>query len=216
MLDYEVRAWQQGKHRVAGVDEAGRGPLAGPVVAAAVIFPPNLFQDPYLLQINDSKKLTPKKREKLYFLLMQDNRLQKAIAVVGVKIIDQVNILNATFMAMQEALLKIKRAPDHVMIDGAPLPEKYFPYKNEKVSQENIVKGDSKSLSIAAASILAKVHRDQLMLDYAKEFPQYDFDLHKGYGTQVHLDKLRQHGPCLIHRKSFSPVRQMTISFPSP
>lgn len=218
LLKYEQTAWTRGKMRVAGIDEAGRGPLAGPVVAAAVVLPsslnPSEEANQYLLEINDSKKLTPKKRERLYILLMEDVRVLKAVSVIPAEKIDAVNILNATYLAMSEALLKIAPVPDHVMVDGRALPEKYFFCSQQGVTQEGIIKGDSKSLSIAAASILAKVHRDRLMMEYDARFPEYLFGRHKGYGTQEHVEKIKEFGPSPIHRKSFSPLREM-LGFPS-
>lgn len=211
-------AWRQNRLRVAGVDEAGRGPLAGPVVAAAVQFPKELLEnlsagslskeDSLLLEINDSKKLTPKKREKIFAYLMECHPIKKAISVVSAQKIDELNILNATYHAMQEAIQNMEPNPEHVLIDGHPIPDKYFTQKGVRGTQEGIFQGDAKSISIAAASILAKVHRDRLMLEYDKQYPQYLFHSHKGYGTKTHMEKIKEYGPCQIHRKSFSPVRE--------
>lgn len=219
MLSYEQIAWQQGKKRVAGVDEAGRGPLAGPVVAAAVILPSNIDEilsqkepsesDHYFFKINDSKKLTPKKREELFLFLMEDSRVHKATALVDAQKIDQINILNATYLAMQQAVSQIDPIPNHVLFDGWAMPEKFFSALPTSLTQEGVVKGDSKSLSIAAASILAKVTRDRLMLEYEKEFPGYNFSTHKGYGTKDHVAKIHELGPAPIHRKSFAPIRDL-------
>ncbi|MBP9478344.1 MAG: ribonuclease HII [Sebaldella sp.] len=176
---------------IVGVDEAGRGPLAGPVVAAAVIINEH-FEE--LKEINDSKKLTEKKREKLYDLI-----LKKCFVGIGVateKEIDEINILNATFLAMRRALEKVENY-DIVLVDGNHKIREY----NGK--QQEIIKGDGKSLSIAAASIIAKVYRDSLMRDLAEKYPEYKFEKHKGYGTKVHREMIGEHGPCEIHRRSF-------------
>jgi len=139
---------------------------------------------------------------------MESLPIKKAISVVSAQKIDEINILNATYLAMQEAIGKMEPVPEHVLIDGYPLPDKCFTQKGVRWTQEGIVQGDAKSLSIAAASILAKVHRDRLMLEYDKQYPQYLFHSHKGYGTKTHMEKIKEYGPCLIHRKSFSPVRE--------
>ena len=206
---------------VAGVDEAGRGPLAGPVVAAVVILPVHIEEifsqkephpsDRYFLQINDSKKLTPKKREELYGFLMADSRVIKASAVVAADVIDSVNILNATYLAMQQAIGKMELFPDHVLFDGWSMPERFFSTFGGRLTQEGIVQGDAKSVSIAAASIVAKVTRDHLMLEYDRTYPEYAFASHKGYGTAQHLTKIRQYGPTPIHRKSFAPVSEQFL-----
>lgn len=180
------------KKVIVGVDEAGRGPLAGPVIAAAVIVHEYF---PELSEINDSKKLTEKKREKLYNLIME-----KCVVGIGSSDemeIDSINILNATFSAMKRAVEKIEAKYDIILVDGN---HKIRGYEKE---QEAIVKGDSKSLSIAAASIVAKVTRDRLLLNMDKEFPEYGFARHKGYGTKLHREMIISHGPCKYHRKSF-------------
>lgn len=188
--EYEQIASLRGFSAICGIDEAGRGPLAGSVFAAAVVLPLGLEIE----GLNDSKKLTEKKREALYDII-----IEKAIAwsVVSVdeKIIDQINILQATYMAMEKACENINC--DYALIDGNRLPP------NLKVEGETIVKGDAKSMSIAAASILAKVSRDREMLDYAKQYPEYMFEKHKGYGTKVHYEMLEKYGSCEIHRESF-------------
>ena len=184
------------KKVIVGVDEAGRGPLAGPVIAAAVIVHEYF---PELSEINDSKKLTEKKREKLYNLIME-----KCVVGIGSSDeveIDSINILNATFSAMKRAVEKIEAKYDIILVDGN---HKIRGYEKE---QEAIVKGDSKSLSIAAASIVAKVTRDRLLLNMDKEFPEYGFARHKGYGTKMHIRALKKYGPCEIHRRSFKPVK---------
>lgn len=179
---------------VLGVDEAGRGPLAGAVVAGAVIIP-EYFSE--LDEINDSKKLTEKKREKLFEII-----IEKCIVGIGIsdeKEIDEVNILNATFSAMRKAISQVteKAEFDVVLVDGNHKIKGYMG------KQEEVIKGDAKSLSIAAASIVAKVTRDRMMLEVAKEFPEYNFAKHKGYGTKLHREILLEKGPCKYHRKSF-------------
>ena len=189
MLDYEKK--YEGK-LIAGIDEAGRGPLAGPVVCACVIM--SLDKDLMLEEINDSKKLTEKKREKLF-----DQILERAVAYsiveIDEKTIDEINILNATKLGMKRALEGLKIKPDIVLIDAVKI--------ESEIPQENIIKGDALSYNIASASILAKVHRDRLMIGLDEKYPQYGFAKHKGYGTKVHIEALKQHGKCEIHRDSF-------------
>ena len=199
-LEYALHA--RGLTCVAGVDEAGRGPLAGPVAAAAVILPAG-FIDPGL---NDSKKLSAKKRELLYQILTGDPTLRWAVALASAEEIDALNILRATHLAMRRAVAALGVTPDHCLIDGLPLRD--FPWPHD-----GIVKGDSLSCSIAAASILAKVTRDRLLAEIDAEFPQYGFAKHQGYGTKHHLETLRLHGPCRHHRRSFEPVAQLTLPF---
>lgn len=199
-LFYESAKQQEGFQCIAGIDEAGRGPLAGPVSAAAVILPKSFSHE----LLNDSKKLNEKRREALYEELTQREDIRWAIAHGEVDEIDSVNILRSTHAAMMRAVEGLHPRPDFCLIDGLDVPG--FP-----LPSEGIVKGDSKSFSIAAASILAKVSRDRLMLDYAVMYPEYGFDQHKGYGTRRHLEALRRHGPCPIHRKSFSPVAQLSL-----
>lgn len=197
-LEFEQEALQQGYSCVAGIDEAGRGPLAGPVSAAAVILPKG-FEDELL---DDSKKLSEKKREILYERLTTDEAVLWAHAFAEVEEIERINILKATHAAMIRAAEGLKRKPDYCLIDGLAVPG--FP-----IASEGVVKGDSKSLSIAAASIIAKVKRDRVMKNYAEEFPEYGFEKHKGYGTKAHMEALRAHGPCRIHRKTFQPVAEL-------
>lgn len=186
----EQHLWK--KHRlIAGCDEAGRGPLAGPVVAAAVILPPG-YHHP---EIDDSKKLTPAQRSRLFEVIVE-NALGHAFGIVDVTTIDLVNILNATKIAMREALRGLVRRPELVLIDALRI-------EDLGMRQAAIVHGDALSLSIAAASILAKVKRDRLMLAYHEIYPQYGFDRHKGYPTREHRAMIQRHGPCPIHRKSF-------------
>lgn len=185
---------------IAGVDEAGRGPLAGPVAAAAVILPDSFACD----FLDDSKKLSAACREQLFSRLTGDAAIVWAVAFVEPEEIDRINILRATHRAMAMAVKGLKRAVDHCLIDGLPVPR--FPY-----GHDGVVKGDGLSLSIAAASIVAKVLRDRRMREMAEEFPQYGFERHKGYGTREHLEALRLHGPCRIHRRSFQPVAQLPL-----
>jgi ribonuclease HII len=199
-LDYERDSRRQGFLRVVGIDEAGRGPLAGPVVAAAVVLPGDFHHD----DLNDSKKLTARQRESLFGELTARADIQWAMAVVEAEEVDRLNILEATHEAMRRALAGLIPDPDHALIDGLPvLP---FP-----IPQTALVGGDGLSFSIAAASVIAKVTRDRIMVEMDARYPGYEFAQHKGYGTALHLAKLRAHGPCAIHRKSFSPVRQAVL-----
>ena len=199
-LKHECALHRQGWVRVAGLDEAGRGPLAGPVVAAAVVLPERFRHR----ELDDSKKLSERTRERLYAEITGHSKISWAFAVVEAEEIDRLNILNATHEAMRRAFAALLFAPDHALIDGLPvLP---FP-----VPQTALVGGDGLSLSIAAASVIAKVTRDRLMVEMETRYPAYGFAQHKGYGTALHLAKLRAHGPCPIHRQSFSPVRQALL-----
>lgn len=188
---YEREAFAEGYQAVCGVDEAGRGPLAGPVCAAAVILPAGLVID----GLNDSKKLTDKKRRELFDVITQ-NTVSYGIAMASEREIDEINILQATFLAMQRAIDKLDVRPDLALIDGNRA-------KNFGLPVRTIVKGDSLSASIAAASILAKVTRDRLMEELDEAYPQYGFAVHKGYGTKRHYEALREYGPCPIHRRTF-------------
>ncbi len=199
-LEFEERLRASGFSNVAGVDEAGRGPLAGPVVAAAVILPAG-FSHP---RLNDSKKLSEKTRAGLFAELSEAPDVASAVVEVGPEEIDRLNILRATHEAMRRAVAKLLPEPDHVLIDG--LPVRPFPKP-----QTALVGGDGLSLSIAAASIFAKVTRDRLMLALDAQYPQYAFAQHKGYGTALHLARLQMHGPCPAHRRSFAPVRQLLL-----
>ena len=187
---------------IVGIDEAGRGPLAGPVSVAAVILPKGFSHD----FLDDSKKLSEKKRELIYDDLIADKRVLWAHSFAEPDEIDHINILRATHAAMARAAaqLHLKVDPIFCLIDGLAVP--HFPFPSE-----SIVKGDGKSLTIAAASIIAKVTRDRKMLEYAEEFPEYGFEKHKGYGTKFHLEALQQYGPTKIHRKSFAPVAQLSL-----
>jgi ribonuclease HII len=191
MNSFERRAHQRGYKLIAGIDEAGRGPLAGPVVAAAVILPPD-YGNP---EINDSKQLSPQKREKLYEIIKQD-ALSIGFGVVETSIIDSINILQATLVAMREAVSNLSITPDYLLIDGL---HRIF----VSIPQESIVKGDCLSVSVASASIIAKVSRDRIMEIYHRQFPQYNFLKNKGYGTEEHREAIKKYGHCKIHRRSF-------------
>jgi ribonuclease HII len=201
-LVLELALHARGLTRIAGVDEAGRGPLAGPVAAAAVILP-RRFSCPGL---DDSKKICSTKREELYDLITSDTTITWAVALADSEEIDRLNILRATHLAMRRAVEALKPLPDHCLIDGLPVRDFFLPH-------DGIVKGDGLSLSIAAASIIAKVTRDRLMLEMDREFPEFGFARHQGYGTKEHLEALRIHGPCRHHRRSFQPVAQPTLPF---
>ena len=190
-LEYEKEAIAKGYKAVCGVDEAGRGPLAGPVCAAAVILPENTVIE----GVNDSKKLSEKKREAL-FDVIKEQALSYSIAFASVEEIEEINILNATMLAMKRAVEGLDIKADYAMIDGNRLPDL-------SIDGEFIVKGDAKSMSIACASILAKVSRDRLLYKYAEEYPEYLFDKHKGYGTKAHVEAIKKYGPCPYHRLSF-------------
>ena len=202
-FEFERELWSRGVTRVAGVDEAGRGPLAGPVVAAAVIFPPALMKagfDERLRDLNDSKQLTERQREDFFLILTSNSEIRYALAVVDAAVIDRINILQATHQAMNEALARLQPQPEHVLVDGQPV-------KSMTLPNTALVKGDERSYSIAAASVLAKVTRDRMMLEYAARFSGYGFAEHKGYGTPQHLVALAERGPCPIHRRSFAPLK---------
>lgn len=190
-LEFEQKATDIGYKNICGVDEAGRGPLAGPVCAAAVILPPNTIIE----GVNDSKKLSEKKREKLYDVITEQS-VSYSIAYASVEEIEELNILNAAMLAMKRAVEGLEINADYAMIDGNRLPDL-------NINCEAIVKGDARSMSVACASILAKVSRDRLMYKYAQQYPQYSFDKHKGYGTKLHVEALKSYGPCPIHRTSF-------------
>ena len=190
-LLYETEARQKGYVNICGVDEAGRGPLAGPVCAAAVILPEGCIIE----GVNDSKKLTEKKREALFDVIIE-TAVSCSIAFGTVEEIERDNILAATMNTMRRAVEGLSVKADYAMIDGNRLPKLDIPART-------IVGGDAKSMSIAAASILAKVSRDRLMLQYAEKYPQYGFEKHKGYGTKLHVEKILEYGECPIHRPSF-------------
>ncbi|MFH1395719.1 MAG: ribonuclease HII [Candidatus Omnitrophota bacterium] len=189
---YEKKAFNAGYKSVAGIDEAGRGPLAGPVVASAVIIRDGSFTE----RIDDSKKLTARQREKAFIDILK--RCDVGIGCVEVEDVDRLNIYNATLLAMQQAIIELKNEPDYLLIDGKMNVETHQP-------RTCLTGGESLSASIACASIIAKVYRDRLMLELDAEYPQYGFKKHKGYGTREHIDAIRKHGLCNIHRKTFGP-----------
>ena len=193
MVDYSIENEyrEKGFNIICGVDEAGRGPLAGPVYAAAVILP----SDCVIEGLNDSKKLTEKKREAL-FDEIKEKALAYGIASADEKEIDEINILNATFLAMKRAIVSLSVKPDLALIDGNQKP-------HTDIEEVTVIKGDAKSMSIAAASVLAKVSRDRFMFEMAEKYPQYEFARHKGYGTKLHYEKIAQYGVCDIHRRTF-------------
>ncbi len=191
MLKIEKELYLKGYSNICGVDEAGRGPLCGPVVAAAVILPPNCHID----GVNDSKKLSEKKREKLYNDIVA-NAIAFGVGIKDVDVIEEVNILNATKLAMKEAISNLKVKPDYVLIDGNQMID-------IDILANTVVSGDAVSESIAAASIIAKVTRDRILYEYDKEYPEYGFAKHKGYGTKLHIEAIKKYGLAPIHRPSF-------------
>ena len=190
MFEYENKYKNQGV--IAGIDEAGRGPLAGPVVCAGVVIP--LEKENLIDGINDSKKLSAKKRDILFDQIVE-KATDYAVVEIDEDTIDKINILNATKLGMRQALQNLKQKPTVVLIDAVKI--------DTDIKQENIIKGDAKSYTIACASILAKVYRDRLMLKYAEKYPEYQFEKHKGYGTKIHIEALKKYGKCKIHRNSF-------------
>ena len=201
-LSHELRCQSDGSPVVAGIDEAGRGPLAGPVSVAAVVLPKG-FSHP---KLNDSKQLSEKVRESIYEEIISNEDIRWSSVMIEPKEIDEINILQATWEGMRRSFRKLNPTPDIALIDGKPVRDFPAPHRA-------LVKGDSISLSIAAASIIAKVERDRLMVRYAKKYPEYGFERHKGYGTEMHREALREHGPCPIHRYSFAPVAQAEFDF---
>ena len=198
---YEKKLRTIGFIRIAGIDEAGRGALAGPVVAAAVILPEKFRHG----KLNDSKQLAPEVREEVYVDLTSDGEIAWAIGIIDHAEIDRINILRATHRAMRAALAALASPPEHVLIDGLPV----FPFP---LPQTAIIDGDCYSKSIAAASVIAKVTRDRIMREFCAQFPQYCFSQHKGYSTELHLSRLHEFGPCPIHRRSFEPVAQPLLA----
>lgn len=194
MLEYENNLYNEGVTLIAGVDEVGRGPLIGPVVACACILPVNFYHK----DIKNSKKLSEKKREEMYKII-KENAISIGLGIVSEKVIDEVNIYEATKIAMKEAIKNLNISPEHVLIDAMKL--------ELNIPSTSIIKGDAKSESIAAASIIAKVTRDHMLDEMDKEYPMYDLKNNKGYGTKKHLEALKTHGPCKYHRVSYSPVR---------
>lgn len=205
MLRYEQECWARGLSRIAGVDEAGRGPLAGPVVAAAFVFSKPAAETAFggvLARLNDSKQLTEAQRESFFSILTGMDGASLGIGIGSVEEIDRLNILRATHLAMRRAVEALPVPPDHILVDGRPVPG--FP-----VPATAIVKGDTLSLSIAAASVIAKVTRDRILLALDARFPPYGFARHKGYGTVQHMQALLEFGPVAEHRRSFRPVREV-------
>lgn len=192
MKEFETELYNNGINFIAGIDEVGRGPLVGPVVTAAVILPKDFYDE----RINDSKKLTEKKRELLYDVIME-NAISVGIGISSEDVIDEINILNATKRAMLEAVNNLSVKPEHLLIDAVKL--------NTDIPQTSIIKGDAKSESIAAASIIAKVTRDRMMIELDKIHPEYDFKHNKGYGTKKHIEAIRKYGIIKEHRKTFAP-----------
>lgn len=192
MKEFETELYNKGINFIAGIDEVGRGPLVGPVVTAAVILPKDFYDE----RINDSKKLTEKKRELLYDVIME-NAISVGIGISSEDVIDEINILNATKRAMLEAINNLSVKPEHLLIDAVKL--------NTDIPQTSIIKGDAKSESIAAASIIAKVTRDRMMIELDKIHPEYDFKHNKGYGTKKHIEAIRKYGIIKEHRKTFAP-----------
>lgn len=195
-LKFEQQAYDLGKKYIVGLDEAGRGPMAGPLVVGAVIFPQGYYND----KINDSKKLTEKKREELYQIIIQE-ALAYQIEIIDVADVDRLNVYQASKKGMIDAIDHLSIRPDYALTDAMPL--------GDVIEHQVIVKGDAKSLSIGAASILAKVTRDHIMNDYAKIYPEYGFEKHKGYPTKQHKEALKAYGVTPIHRRSFQPVIEM-------
>lgn len=201
-LDLEKEYYSDDISLIAGCDEAGRGPLAGPLVVAACLFPNNYFN----AEINDSKKLTPKKREELYNIIIKDS-LAYSIIIIEPEEIDKLNIYEASRTGMYRAISKLDIKPHYVLTDAMPLPLLKIPHSP-------IIKGDAKSINIAGASILAKVTRDKIMEEIDKKYPQYQFNKHKGYPTKLHLDLLKQYGPVKgLYRYSYKPVKDTLIDF---
>ena len=203
MLEFEEKYWDKGVLNVAGLDEAGRGPLAGSVVAGTVIFDKDFLlsekENDIISIINDSKQLKEKTREEIFEYLISTDGVQYAVGEATVEEIDDINILQATWVAMRRAINNLKSKPDIILVDGLPV-------KGLPIESESIVKGDSKSISIAAASIIAKVTRDRQIKELDKLYPLYGFASHKGYGTKKHIEAINKYGPCPIHRKTFKPV----------
>jgi len=205
MLAFEKEAWKSGLFFIAGVDEAGRGPLAGPVVAAAVAFDRDALENGGAEQfsgLTDSKVLTEKKREMFFEQLVVCPFAHTAFAVIGPDEIDSINILQATWKAMAAALSNLNRLPEIALVDGNPV-------RGLPCDSKSIVKGDAKSLSIAAASVIAKVTRDRMMIELDAKHPEYGFAAHKGYGTKRHLEAIREYGPLDCHRKTFRPISEL-------
>ena len=209
LLEHERQAWAAGARRLAGVDEAGRGPLAGPVIAAAVVVERDRLEaeaEGLFKGLTDSKKLSRARREHFFGVLQSAPFVHMGVGCADVGEIDSLNILNATHLAMARALQALDPPPDHALVDGLAV-------KGLPCSSTPIVRGDALSLSISAASVIAKVARDRIMLELDRQYPQYGFARHMGYGTAEHMEALRRHGPAPCHRRSFAPVSQLTLEF---
>lgn len=207
MIQEEKRQWSKGYKYVVGIDEAGRGPLAGPVVSGAVLILEKDFEEiKKIKSVKDSKKLSEKKREEVYLNLVNKPKLKWGIGIVSEKVIDKINILEATKLSMIKAVKDLEKK-NHVKVDFLILDGKMK--IDLDVDQESIIKGDDKVFSVSAASIIAKVTRDRLMIKYDKKYPAYNFKKHKGYGTKEHLRNIKKNGICKIHRKSFAPINQI-------
>lgn len=200
LFAYDKALRKKGYNLLAGVDEAGRGPLAGPIVAAAIILTPDF----YIKELKDSKKLNPKQRYEIYKILYQE-AIDIGVGIVDVATIDRINILQATLLAMKKAIDNLKQKPEYLLIDGPFPPPVVIP-------KSSLINGDNLSALIACASIIAKVTRDKIMIALHKKYPVYRFDLHKGYGTSLHLSILNKYGPCKIHRRTFEPVRNWNLN----
>lgn len=198
LCSFERQARAKGYKVIAGIDEAGRGPLAGPVVAASCLIDEGVL----IPGIDDSKKLTPQRREQLFQELTEQKGVAYGLGIVSAEEIDRINILQATIVAMQNSLEQLNKTPDYMLVDGLKLSYRDIPC-------QKIIRGDALSYVIAAASILAKVTRDRLMYQFHKEWPQYGFDQHKGYGTEQHIAAIKKHGPCKIHRRTFEPIKSL-------
>ena len=204
MIQEEKKLWGKGYKYIAGIDEAGRGPLAGPVVSAAVlVFKKDFTEVRKIKSVKDSKKLTEKKREEVFPLLTDNSKLKWGIGIVSEKVIDRINILEATKLSMIKAIKDLEKRNkikvDYIILDGKMK-------LNVSINQESIIKADDKVFSVSAASIIAKVTRDRIMRKYDQQYPQYDIKKHKGYGTKEHLRSIKKNGPCKIHRMTFAPI----------
>lgn len=203
-LKYEKELFLNGARLVGGVDEAGRGPLAGPVVAACVVCGPEFRMNKTLRKINDSKKISAAKRDELYNIILESFP-GIGVGICDHAVVDKINILQASLRAMKIAVEKIEKEIDYLMIDGK------FIIPQMSIKQKAIIHGDAKVFLISAASIVAKVTRDKMMQETHEQYPQYGFDKHKGYGTKLHLENIKKYGPCPIHRKSFSPLKELYL-----
>jgi ribonuclease HII len=207
MIQEEKRLWKKGYKYVVGIDEAGRGPLAGPVVSGAVLVLEKDFKEiKKIKSVKDSKKLSERKREEVYPNLINNPKLKWEIGIVTEKVIDKINILEATKLSMIKAVKNLEKK-NNIKVDFLILDGKMK--INLNIDQESIIKGDDKVFSISAASIIAKVTRDRIMLKYDKKYPQYNFKKHKGYGTREHIENIKKNGICKIHRKTFAPINQI-------